>query len=482
MRDALRPTLWFVAGLGTYGVSAAHGPMWADSSKLTIYALARYYPTLNPGDHPAWSLLADGWFHLVPWLSAVRAAHLLSALAGAAAVALMWIVTFKHTQSAARAHTAAAVLLVAHAMWWSSSLAESYAPALALALASLVFEGKTTSTSAASGLFGGLALATHPFSIVITLPSLFRQRRKLSLWAAFATALAPVWLGVLHTGPDPLTGHVSGRAASWIWHIQEFLDPGRAIQGLGIVVALLALNLGPLGLWSLARGKRPSGASPSRPGLVVAAAYAGLLCLYSPFRLHLMILFLVAALLIALPPRLSRTGRVGHVCFQAAAYVLLPLILTAAGLGSLGVRRLPGRRNAWYFLCPIKAGDHGPGRYATALLAAAPHGAVILADFNPGAVLALVQRTRRLRPDVHLVPTAVDDADGAPDPVKALATRIDAARDAGHAVILADRWEAYYHTAGLASRFGLSLVPCGPGWRVVTSRRDVAPRRPLPPA
>ncbi len=477
MRDVLRPALWFLGSLGTYGLSAAHGPMWADSSKLTVYALAKYYPTLNPGDHPAWSLLAQGWFHVVPWLSPVRAAHLLSAVAGAAAVALLWVVISTRTGSAARAHAAAAVLLAAHAMWWSSSLAETYAPALALALACLVFEQARTLRGSGSGLLAGLAVAVHPFSLVVTFPALVRQRRKVVFWILFVIGLAPVWLALFEQVPDPLTGHVSGGARSWGWVIHAFLDPGRAIQGCVILAGLLAFNLGPLGFWGLISGGRHMNRPAGALGIIVMAAYAALLCVYAPYRLHLMVLFLIAALLVSIPPRLSRKAWLGHVCIQAAAYVLIPLTLTAVGLAGLHVRRLPGRNNAWYFLCPVKAADRGPARYADALLAAVPRGAVILADFNPGAVLALVERTRHLRPDVRIVPTAVDDANGAADPVQALAARIERVHATGHAVILADRWEGYYHGTALSHRFGLRLIPCGPGWRVMGPWPGATPRR-----
>ena len=38
--------------------------MWGDPSKLTVYALAGYVPSLNPGDHPGWTVLAWLWAKL----------------------------------------------------------------------------------------------------------------------------------------------------------------------------------------------------------------------------------------------------------------------------------------------------------------------------------------------------------------------------------------------------------------------------------
>ena len=52
---------WFLASLALYLVTGAQGLVWGDSSKLTLYALAHHFPSLNPGDHAGWTLLAWGW-------------------------------------------------------------------------------------------------------------------------------------------------------------------------------------------------------------------------------------------------------------------------------------------------------------------------------------------------------------------------------------------------------------------------------------
>ncbi len=460
---------WFVAAFAVYGLSAARGPMWADSSKLTLYALAGYLPSLNPGDHPGWTVMARVWLALTGWLGPAQALPLLSALGGALSVALGYLLVARWTGDRSRGHGAAAVLLAAHSLWWPSAMTESYAPALALALAALfLVDLPGRGRLAAAGIAAGLGAAAHPFTLVLTAPIFAAKWRRAGLWAGALVGSAPVWLGFLKTPADPLTGHAAGGSAAWSWHIHQFLNPHRLTLGALMVVAMLALSLGPIGSWTVSRRLLDRSPHPYRVAAwTVLTFYVLLLFSYTPFRLHLMMLFAVVALVLLAPPRLSPGHRVVHVAVQAAIYLSLPLLAGLAGRPDLGVRRLPDRNNARYFLCPVKAFDTGPGRYAQSLLREAPPHSVILADFNPGAVLALVQRSEKLRPDILVRPTVVDELLGLSDPAAALEKIVQDQLDRGRPVVLADRWEPYYHASEIERRFPVKLTPCGPGWRFV---------------
>ena len=109
-------------------------------------------------------------------------------------------------------------------------------------------------------------------------------------------------------------------------------------------------------------------------------------------------------------------------------------------------------------------------RYAAALFACTSPGDVVLADFNTGALLRLVQETSPLGAGVHVVPTAVDDALARDDPARPLLVRARAEAGAAATVVLADRYEPYYRIDELERRFGAVWRPCGPG-AVVTLPR-----------
>ncbi len=467
-----RPALaWFVAAFLVYAATGARGAIWADSAKLGLYALSGYVPSLNPGDHPGWTVLARVWLALTPFLPPIRALHLLSAACGAAAVSLLFLVVRKCADEAVSAHAAAAVLSVSLPLWWTATVTETYAAALALSLACAVLASPPRPAAGwVAGLCAGLGVAVHAFSLFLTAPVLLAQRRR--RWPLIAagaiTGAAPVWLGLFGVPADPMTGHRAGRAASWAWHVSAFLAPSRLLPGLGLIVALVVYGFGVVGLAGVLnrlRHDRPVSVRwPLMPASLVLLAV--ILALYSPFRLHLMVLFLVAGLLLVAPPRLSPAMVGVHLGAQVALYLAVPALACAAGLGDLGARRLPDRNNAAYFLSPMKCREAGPERYARGLLDAAPQGAVILADFNPGALLLLVQTTEHLRPDVEIVPTAIDELAGDADPVRALADRIAATQGRRRRVVLADSWEPYYHVRELEQRFGASSAPCGPGLSV----------------
>lgn len=458
---------WAGAALLLYGFSAATGPMWGDPSKLTLYALSGYLPSANPGDHAGWTALAWVWLRVFFWLEPVRALHLLSACAGAAAVALLHRLVAETTGEPRRAAGAATVALVAHPLWWGSAVAESYVPAVALALAGCVLARRSSRTAAAAaGLAAGLGVAAHFFSLVVSVPWL--ARRGVRTWLVLSGAvvgLSPAWLGLAGAPPDPLTGYRTGGGASWGWHVATFVDPGALVRGVGLLAGLLLLAFGPLGAWALVRsGGRRGVPQPPRFAAPVLALYALALCVYAPYRLPLMGLFLVLGLLLLRPPELAPLGQVAHVATQAALLCVLPWGASAAGFGDLGVRQLPERQNAWHFLCPVKRGEGGPERYVRELLAAAPPHSVLLADFNPGAVLRLVQRQAGLRSDVDIVATAIDDALAHPDPAAALAERLAAVSAAGRPAMVADAWPPYYRLEELEQRFGWVARPAGPGW------------------
>lgn len=466
-----------------YAAGAPSGPMWADSAKLTLYALHGYLPSLSPGDHAGWTLLARLWLALLGG-DPVTTLHLFSAVAGAAAVALVFALTARRYGDSRVAHGAASLIAVAHSHWWAASVTESYPLAIALALGGIwAVERKGGAVAdAAAGVAAGLALASHAMSVVLTAPALATvgRRRWVPVGIGLLLGAAPLWLAAFGAPADPLTGHRTSRVGSVLWHLAAFVEPDRAPLGFALVAALLAYGCGPIGVAALARAVRRevAGAGAGRFFLSVGvlAPLVVLLTLYLPARVHLMLGFVVVGLVVAAPPRLTAPWVAAHLASQVALYLLVPAALVGLDGGSLGVRELPYRTNAWYFLCPVKRLDAGPETYARTLLGAAPPGAVVLADFNPGALLRLVQERCGLRPDVTVVPTAIDEILAQPDPALVLARRISAT-DAP--VVLADRWEPYYRAAEMQRRFAAEIRPCGPGLLVrLTPAPPLADGRP----
>ncbi len=473
--DVRSAVLWFAGALALYLATGARGLVWADSSKLTLYALSGYFPSLNPGDHAGWTVLAGVWLRLVGG-DPVVAAHRLSAFAGALAVALLAVLVRARGGDRERAATAAALLLVALPMWWAATVAETYAVALALTFGggvALLKSGRGWRWLGA-GLLWGLALACHAMTVFLIVPLAWEAggRRGWRLLPGVAAGAAPLWLAFGGGGPpDPLTSFAASGGSTWRWHWEAFVAFARAPRGLAVLAVVVLYGLGVMGVAALWRGRRHAGGGPVWG--VSLSALALLLATYAPYRLHLMAVFLIGGALVAFPVRLGAAARGAAAAVQALVYLAVPAALTIAGWQDLGARVLPFRNNAFYFLCPLKGLpaaaaawgpaallDPGTERYVAAVGACAPPGATIVADFNPGAPLRLAQVARGWRRDVKLQPVAVDVALGAADPAAALAREIGRALESGP-VMLADTYRPYYRLDELATRF--SFVPCRAG-------------------
>ncbi len=477
---------WFAAALALYLATGARGLLWADASKLTLYAMTGYFPSLNPGDHAGWTVLAWAWLRLVGG-DPVVAAHRLCALAGALAVAVAFLLVVARGGDRGRAHTTATLLLVAYPLWWAATATETYAPAVALALAGALalYAGRGWAHWWAAGMLWGFGLAVHALAVVIIAPLALEAagRRAWRLVPGAAIGLAPVWLALFGSPLDPLTGFAAGGASTWSWHWGAFVAFSRAPRNTLVLAGLLAYGLGPFGVAAMWRRGERGGVW--RAWAVCLAGLGVLLLAYAPYRLHLMFGFLLVGLVVARPVRLPPWARLAHVAVQTLAYLAVPAALTGSGHASLGARVVPFRNNATYFLCPIKGvplgrparaappptdrvGDGSPrrwfdagtDRYLASLASCAPPSAVVLADFNVGAVLALAQAARGWRPDLRLRPVAVDVALGAADQVGALVAEVRG-EGAHRPVLLADTYEPYYHTAELAQAFDVRLCSAG---------------------
>jgi hypothetical protein len=459
---------WFLAALALYLATGARGLVWGDSSKLTVYALAGHFPSLNPGDHAGWTLLAAGWVRLLGG-DPVASAHQLSALAGALAVGAAAALALRRGGDRAAAHTAGVLLLVAHPLWWSAGVTETYAPAVAATLLGALAATCGSAWLLVAGLAWGMALSIHVVALALVAPLawLLARRRLTALLPGLVAGLAPVWLALWRPTVDPLTGFAASGAGTWGWHVEAFVDASRVPGNAVIVAALVLFALGPLGVWAVARADDRDATMPL--WWACLGGLGVLLLVYARFRLHLLVVFPVVGLVLARRVRLGLAARIAHIAVQAAIYTAAPLLLAATGHAGIGVRELPHRDNARYFLDPVRRGDRGAEAYVAEAGACLPAGAVVIADFNVGAVLRLAQVARGWRGDVTVEPVAVDVALASPEPAAALSAVARAALTTRPAAF-ADTWEPYYRLHGLA--VDLCVDRCGPIAPVRSCGRD----------
>jgi hypothetical protein len=127
-------------------------------------------------DHPLYIILGHLLVQTFPLIDSLWLVNLISALFGAASVALVYILCYRFTDSILASCYAAFSLAVSHTFWWHSSTPEVYTLFVFLLLVSLYFFDQFERTGRysflfVSGLFLGLAASNHILAI-LAIPAL----------------------------------------------------------------------------------------------------------------------------------------------------------------------------------------------------------------------------------------------------------------------------------------------------------------------
>jgi hypothetical protein len=127
-------------------------------------------------DHPLYIVLGHLLVRTFPFVDPLWLVNSLSALFGAASVALIYLLCYRFTGSLFASLYASLSLAVSHTFWWHSSTPEVYTLFVFLLLTSIYFYDRFESTKrhiflAYSALFLGLAASTHIMAF-LALPAL----------------------------------------------------------------------------------------------------------------------------------------------------------------------------------------------------------------------------------------------------------------------------------------------------------------------
>ena len=122
-------------------------------------------------DHPLYIILGHLLVQTFPLIDSLWLVNLISALFGAASVALVYILCYRFTDSILASCYAAFSLAVSHTFWWHSSTPEVYTLFVFLLLVSVYFLDQFERTGRysflfLSGLFLGLAASNHILAIL----------------------------------------------------------------------------------------------------------------------------------------------------------------------------------------------------------------------------------------------------------------------------------------------------------------------------
>ncbi len=475
-----------------YGVSCAPGLLWQDSGLIQ-------YRVLHHDIHGFFGLaLAHPLYYwvafaveAVPVGDALHRINLISAVAGAIAVANIFLLVRLWLGRSGPAFLAAISLGLSHTFWRHACIAETYtlwAMLFTCELVLLFMHIKTRRMSFLIALAGinGLAVSVHMLGclcgvcyLVYGLDSLRKQRISPSRIAL----ITMIWLvgtlpySVLIVQEIVKSQDVAGTLVSaafgdrWQDDVLNTSVSWR-IAGENILYVVMnhpTLNIGLLfiGLFGLCR-KQTRDVMMGMLGILalVFLLFAWRYTVADRYAFFIPFYCVTAVFMGKGLADLSKTDCTWLVRLAMAfslcpvlVYALTPSILRGRGV-SLGTRQnIPYRDDLTYFLQPWKTGYQGADRFAQEVFDSLESGAVLFADHTTVAPLVLYQEIHGVRPDVHVV-SSVIHSPGAPEFSEASLKQLLTTRP----VCVVSNQPGYYPSF-LRENYGLR--PCGHTFQLI---------------
>ncbi|OHB66594.1 MAG: hypothetical protein A2Y77_13150, partial [Planctomycetes bacterium RBG_13_62_9] len=420
-----------------YGLSCAPGALWQDSGLIQY----RVWHSDIQGflglaiSHPLYYIIAIGAKH-IPLGEFGHRVNLVSAVAGALAVANLCLLMRLWLGKDFPAIIAAVTLAVSHTFWWHASVAETYTLWTALFLGELITLLQYTRTQRTGylyllGLLNGLAIAVHMLAViplvcygVFIAISLIRGRIRAKDIAIIAAlwVLGAIPYEYLIVRNMALTGDIVGTLASAAFGDRWQADVLNTSLSWRIItedVLFVLLNFPTpnallffAGLYGLYRAE---------PGVAFRRVVLALLVLFFLFAFRYTVsdryaffipFYCMVAMAIGwgvheLGSRLHRKVVLCAIAvlslLPVAVYALAPQLAQEMDL-QIGTRQdIPYRNDYEYFLRPWKTGYAGAERFAREALDTVERDAIICADTTTVAPLLYVQEVKGIRPDVQIV-------------------------------------------------------------------------------
>lgn len=458
-----------------YIFTAAPSVLWGDDAYFQRTALTGTAALRPDGSgHWVWMQLAH-LFTKLPFGTVAYRVNLLSAVAAAVTVGLLygWLRLLAQPRLAALIGCAA--LAVAHTFWGHAVRAEVYTLYTAVVMLHFVLWAVWTPNRVwplyLSALLLLPTLLVHQMGVLL-FPAfavhLWLTRQRLTphqrLWVSLCVLLGiiPFWLvinsqisQVANTSlASSLRLYFTTAGDDYSGALFDF-SSGRLRRDfmlwlgfLGFQFVGLAFVLGLMGLWRLIHMRE-------RPWLPLLIFYvAATLFAFSYHVTDQYVFYLPSYLAFAAFvaygaadwPQWLSNGRfrpqlsLGIILLlPIGVYGLLATVLDSNNLNPLDVRSLPYRPPNQYFLWPAKNGYWGADTYGRSALTSLPPNSTLVAEHTPYQTLKYLQTIENVRPDVKLVQIS---------PGGSVKNRLGAS-NSFEQVYLADNNPAYYNTQGL---------------------------------
>jgi hypothetical protein len=433
------------AALALYIVSCAPGPLWQDSGLIQY----RIWHNDIEGffglavSHPLFYIIAIG-VKYIPVGEFIHRINLVSAIAGAFAVANMFLLVRLWLERNLPAVVAALTLAVSHTFWRHASIIETYTLWSALFLAGLIMLLQYTRTRRVSylywlGLLSGLSIAVHTLALI-----------PLVCYAAFVVFLLAkkeihirnlviivlLWIlgalpfeylivkNIIQTGN--FTGTLASAAFGNRWQ-SAVLNTSLSIKLVKENVLYILLNFptpnlllffaGCFALFKISPDQRFRNIILALTVLFFLFAFRynvpDRYAFFIPFYCMVSILIGFGANVLLSKNNLKVPAfLVLFFCtLPIGAYAALPSIAEKMQL-NIGTRNdIPYRDDYKYFLQPWKTDYNGAELFADKALSTVEDGAVIYADITTIGPLLYLQEVKGKRPNVKIVSGTINSTD-----------------------------------------------------------------------
>jgi hypothetical protein len=470
----LVPALTFLLVLGFYFYTLQPSLAWGDGLKVQIETITGKsfiqsvlpdslfaddpFPFAQVGaaawDHPLYVILGHSLVQLAPNLHTPWLVNTLSAVFGAATIAVLFLLCYAHTESSAASFLAALSVAVSHTFWFHSVTAEVYTLYAFLLLLSLYLFDRFEKTGrfrtlAGSAFVLGLGVSNHLMT-VLAIPAFLvyfwltkgtGTRKRISpgkiflLGLAFLAGLSPYLIQFARMlrviGFSDAIGPVVGSV-----FLQDLLGvtPGGFLNSLLLYLVLLAYQFNPVGLLIGIYGFLQARRAPGSlwPKLLV------LYLVYTIFGIFYRVsdqfaFFLISHVFFGLSIGLglhnlistySPQTRKGYYAGFGLLTLTMPLLYSqlpavAQNIGvtdqSLGIPQVgtSSRQGLAYYLNPNKRMDTEAYRFGQEFFLQAPQNALIIAewyiDTDEFFVLQYFSTVEALRPDIDIAGWPLED-------------------------------------------------------------------------
>jgi hypothetical protein len=433
------------AALALYIVSCAPGALWQDSGLIQY----RIWHNDIEGffglavSHPLFYILAIG-VKYIPVGQFAHRVNLVSAIAGAFAVANMFLLMHLWLGRNLPALVAALTLAVSHTFWRHASIIETYTLWTALFLAGLIMLLQYTRTGRVRylywlGLLSGLSIAVHTYALIplvcyaVFVAFLLAKKEIhirnlviiILLWVLGALPFEYLIIkNIIQTGN--FTGTLASAAFGYRWEA-AILNTSLSVRMAKENFLYILLNFptpnfllffaGCFGLFKT---------SPSRRFRNIILALTVLLFLFA-FRYNVpdrYAFFIPFYCLVSILTGFGANVLWNQKHLKIPAFLVLFFCILPAGVYAalpslaekmqlnIGTRNdVPYRDDYEYFLRPWKTGYKGAELFANEALSTVDNGAVIYADATTIGPLLYLQQVKGKRPDVKIVSGTVNSKD-----------------------------------------------------------------------